>query len=111
MTNINKLRKWHTDPQVSCAIFKESACWTYNRPERPALDKARDAVAMLSSFVNLTESAMMYRDSGEEGDEEEQVAIEAAQLALQYCEELLRMTHNTKRDREIAAHLEQDQAA
>ena len=100
MTSINKLRKWHTDPQIATAIFKEAASWTHDRPERPALDKARDAVAMLSSFVNLTESAMMYRDSGEEGDEEDQVAIEAAQLALQYCEELLRMTHTTKRDRE-----------
>ena len=75
MTSINKLRKWHTDPQIATAIFKEAASWTHDRPERPALDKARDAVAMLSSFVNLTESAMMYRDSGEEGDEEEQVAI------------------------------------
>ena len=107
MTSINKLRKWHTDPQIATAIFKEASSWTHDRPERPALDKARDAVAMLSSFVNLTESAMMYRDSGEEGDEEDHVAIEAAELALQYCEELLRMTHNTKRDREIAAHLEQ----
>jgi len=107
MTSINKLRKWHTDPQAACAIFKEAAFWTHDSPERPALDKARDAVAMLASFVGLTESAMMYREAGEDGDEEEQVAIEAAELALQYCEELLRMTHNTKRDREIAAHLEQ----
>ena len=107
MTCINSLRKWHTDPQAASAIFKEAACWTYDRPERPELDKAREVVAMMASFVGLTETAMMYRDSGEDGDEEEQVAIEAAELALQYCEELLRMTHNTKRDREIAAHLEQ----
>jgi hypothetical protein len=50
---------------------------------------------------------MLYRDADEDGDIEEQVAIEAAELALQYCEELLRMTQNNKRDREIAAHLEQ----
>ncbi len=112
MTCINRLRKWHTDPQVACAIFKEAAFWTYDRPERPALDKARDAVAMLASFVGLTETAMMFRGEDDEGaDMNEQVAVEAAELALQYCEELLRMTHNTKRDREIAAHLEQDQAA
>ena len=110
-SNINRLRRWHTTPENACATFKEAASWTHDRPERPALDKARDAVAMLASFVNLTESAMLYRDSDEDGDNEEQVAIEAAELALQYCEELLRMTHNTKRDREIAAHLEQDQAA
>ena len=43
---------------------------------------------------------MMFRgEDDEEADMNEQVAIEAAQLALQYCEELLRMTHNTKRDR------------
>jgi hypothetical protein len=107
MSSLNNLRKWHTDPQIATAIFKEAAFWTHDSPERTALDKARDAVAMLASFVGLTETAMMYRDSGEDGDEEEQVAIEAAELALQYCEELLRMTHNTKRDREIAAHLEQ----
>jgi len=107
MSSLNNLRKWHTDPQIATAIFKEAAFWTHDSPERPALDKARDAVAMLASFVGLTESSMMYREAGEDGDEEEQVAIEAAQLALQYCEELLRMTHNTKRDREIAAHLEQ----
>ncbi len=112
MSSLNNLRKWHTDPEVACAIFKEVAFWTHDRPERPALDKARDAVAMLNSFVCLTETAMMFRgEDDEESDMNEQVAIEAAQLALQYCEELLRMTHNTKRDREIAAHLEQDQAA
>ena len=108
MSSLNNLRKWHTDPQAASAIFKEAACWTYDRPERPALDKARDAVAMLASFVGLTETAMMFRgEDDEESDMNEQVAIEAAQLALQYCEELLRMTHNTKRDREIAAHMEQ----
>ena len=100
MSNINNLRKWHTDPQAACAIFKEAAFWTYHRPERPALDQARDAVAMLASFVGLTETAMMFRGEDDEGaDMNEQVAVEAAELALQYCEELLRMTHNTKRDR------------
>jgi len=108
MSSLNNLRKWHTDPQIATAIFKEASCWTYDRPERPALDKARDAVAMLSSFVGLTESAMMFRgEADDEADMNEQVAIEAAELALQYCEELLRMTHNNKRDREIASHLEQ----
>ena len=107
MTNINKLRVWYTDMEVAHANFTGPAFWTADRPERPMLDKARDIAALMTSFVALAESAMMYRDSGEEGDEEEQVAIEAAELALQYCEELLRMTHNTKRDREIAAHLEQ----
>ena len=103
---INRLRRWHTTPENACATFKEASCWTHDRPERPAMDKARDAVAMLSSFVNLTESAMLYRDADEDGDIEEQVAVEATELALQYCEELLHMTHNNKRDREIAAHLE-----
>ncbi len=101
MSSLNNLRKWHTDPQIATAIFKEASCWTYDRPERPALDKARDAVAMLSSFVGLTESAMMFRgEADDEADMNEQVAIEAAELALQYCEELLRLTHNTKRDRD-----------
>lgn len=101
MTSINKLRKWHTDPQAACAIFKEAAFWTHDRPERPALDKARDAVAMLASFVGLTETAMMFRgEDDEESDMNEQVAIEAAELALQYCEELLRMAHENKRGRD-----------
>jgi len=54
MTCINSLRKWHTDPQIATATFKEAAFWTHDRPERPALDKARDAVAMLASFFGLT---------------------------------------------------------
>ena len=99
-SNINRLRRWHTTPENACATFKEAASWTHDRPERPALDKARDAVAMLASFVNLTESAMLYRDADEDGDIEEQVAVEAAELALQYCEELLRMAHANKNDRE-----------
>lgn len=101
MTCINRLRKWYADPQIASAIFKEAAFWTHDRPERPALDKARDAVAMLASFVGLTETAMMFRgEDDEESDMNEQVAIEAAQLALQYCEELLRMAHANKNDRE-----------
>ena len=44
---------------------------------------------------------MMFRgEDDEEADMNEQVAIEAAQLALQYCEELLRMAHANKNDRE-----------
>lgn len=93
MSDANKLRRWFADPEIAHAGNIGPASWTYDRPERAMLDKARDAAAMLNSFIELQESAMMYRDSDEDGDNEEQVSIEAAQLALQYVEELLKMAH------------------
>jgi len=91
MANIGELRRWHTDCQISSSNGIEPAAWTHDRPERPALDKARDAVAMLVSCMNLTELAMHYADCGEDGSQEKQVALEAAQLARQYVDELLEM--------------------
>jgi len=60
------------------------------------LDKARDAVAMLVSFIDLQETAIVYRDADENGDNEEQVSIEAAMLAKQYIDELLTMANEAK---------------
>ena len=91
MTSIDNLRRWHTDPEVATAICVGPPAWTHGRPEREMLDKARDAVAMLVSFIDLQQDAMRYRDSGEDGNNEEQVSIEAAQLALQYVEDLVKM--------------------
>jgi hypothetical protein len=88
---IDKLRRWHTDCQIASSNGIEPAHWTYDRPERPVLDKARDAVAMLVSCMNLTETAMHYADCDEDGSQEKQVAREAAQLARQYVDELLEM--------------------
>lgn len=98
MSDLKDLRRWFSDPEIAHAGNIGPASWTYDRPERAILDKARDAAAMLNSFIELQESAMMYRDSDENGDIEEQVSIEAAQLALQYCEELLKMAHEAKGD-------------
>lgn len=91
MDDIQRLRKWHTDCQIAGANGIAPASWTYDRPERPALDKARDAIAMLVSCMNLTETAMHYADCGEDCSQEKQVANEAAQLARQYVDELLEM--------------------
>lgn len=99
MSDIKSLRRWFADPEIAHAGNIYPAAWTYDRPERPMLDKARDAAAMLNSFMELQESAMMYRDSDEDGDNEEQVSIEAAQLALQYIEELLKMAHAAQEQR------------
>ena len=93
---IEKLRKWHTDPEVAVSSNVNPSYWTFERPERPMLDKARDAASMLFSFVSLQQEAMFARDSGEPGDNEEQVSIEAAQLALQYCEELVKMAQEAQ---------------
>ena len=93
MTAIDNLRRWHTDPEVATAICVGPASWTHGRQEREMLDKARDAVAMLVSFIDLQQDAMHYRDSGEDGNNEEQVSIEAAELALKYTEEALKMAH------------------
>lgn len=91
MASIEQLRKWNADPQIACANGIAPASWTYDRPERPALDKARDAIAMLVSCINLTEQAMHYTDCDCDASEEKQVALEAAQLARQYVDELLEM--------------------
>ena len=99
MTAIDNLRRWHTDPEVATAICVGPASWTRGRPEREMLDKARDAVAMLVPFIDLQQSAMHYRDSGEDGNNEEQVSIEAAQLALKYTEEALKMAHEHQEKR------------
>lgn len=96
MSDANKLRRWFADPEIAHAGNIGPASWTYDRPGRAMLDKARDAAAMLNSFIELQESAIMYRDSDENGDIEEQVSIEVAQLALHYCEELLKMAHEAR---------------
>lgn len=98
MSDLKDLRRWFSDPEIAHAGNIGPASWTHDRPERAMLDKARDAAALLNSFIELQESAMIYRDSGENGDDEEQVSIEAAQLALQYCEGLLKMAHEAKGD-------------
>lgn len=96
MTEINRLRRLNTDPYAASSHGIGPAIWTIDRPQRAMLDKARDAVAMLVSFINLQETAIVYRDADENGDDEEQVSIEAAMLAKRYIDELLTMANEAK---------------
>lgn len=72
-----------------------------------------DAIRMLVNASGLLKRAEQSADAEEwEGaDRFNGAAADGLQQALEHAESAIRMTHNTRRDREIAAHLEQDQAA
>lgn len=72
-----------------------------------------DAIRMLANASGLLKRAEQAADSEEwDGvDRFNAAATDGLQQALEHAESAIRMTHNNKRDREIAAHLEQDQAA
>lgn len=72
-----------------------------------------DAIRMLANAAGLLKRAEQSADAEEwEGvDRFNAAAADGLQQALEHAESAIRMTNNTKRDREIAAHLEQDQAA
>ena len=72
-----------------------------------------DAIRMLANAAGLLKRAEQAADAEEwdSADRFNAAASDGLQQALEHAESAIRMTHNSKRDREIAARLEQDQAA
>lgn len=72
-----------------------------------------DAIRMLANAAGLLKRAEQAADAEEwDGvDRFNSAAADGLQQALEHAESAIRMAHNTSRDREISAHLEQDQAA
>ena len=72
-----------------------------------------DAIRMLANAYGLLKRAQQSADAEEwDGvDRFNAAAADSLQQALEHAESAIRMTHNASRDREISAHLEQDQAA
>lgn len=68
-----------------------------------------DAIQRLADAAGLLKRAEQSADAEEpEGvDRFNAAAADALQQALEHAENAIRMTHNTKRDREVLAHLEQ----
>jgi len=68
-----------------------------------------DAIRMLANAAGLLKRAEQSADAEEwEGaDRFNAAAADGLQQALEHAESAIRMTHNNKRDREIAAHPEQ----
>ena len=68
-----------------------------------------DAIRLLVNAASLLKSAEQASDAEEwDGvDRFNSAASDALQQALEYAENALRLTDNTYRDRQIAAHLEQ----
>lgn len=88
----------------------------YNAPtgaDPEIYHQIHDAIRMLANAAGLLKRAEQSADAEEwDGvDRFNAAAADGLQQALEHAESAIRMTHNTKRDREIAAHLEQDQAA
>ena len=69
----------------------------------------QDAIRMLANAAGLLKRAEQAADAEEWAgvDRFNDAAADGLQQALEYAENALRMTHNSKRDREIKAHLEQ----
>lgn len=93
MTDINKLRSWHTDADVACAVFSGLPAYAERSVYAENINPARDAIAMLVSYINLTLDAERFESAGEQASEHHQVAKEAAENALHYCEKLLRLVN------------------
>ena len=91
MIDVNKLRSHYADAEVASALFNGLPHYSERAKSREQLQKARDAIAMLVSFIDLTLDADDYEDCGEDDSKHRQVAKEAAENALHYGEELLKM--------------------
>ena len=91
MIDVNKLRSHYADAEVASALFNGLPHYSERAKSREQLQKARDAIAMLVSFIDLTLDADDYEDCGEDASKHRQVAKEAAENALHYGEELLKM--------------------
>ncbi len=96
MIDINRLRTHYTDAEVASALFNGLPHYSERTKSREQLQKARDAIAMLVSFIDLTLDADDYEDCGEDASKHRQVAKEAAENALHYGEELLKMIGEAK---------------
>ena len=96
MIDVNKLRSHYADAEVASALFNGLPHYSERAKSREQLQKARDAIAMLVSFISLTLDADDYEDCGEDASKHRQVAKEAAENALHYGEELLRMIGEAK---------------
>jgi len=84
----------------------------YNAPtgaDPEIYHQIHDAIRMLANAAGLLKRAEQSADAEEwEGaDRFNDAAADGLQQALEHAECAIRMTHNTRRDREIAAHLEQ----
>lgn len=96
MSDINRLRAHYTDAEVASALFNGLPHYSERAKSSEQLKKARDAIAMLVSFIDLTLDADDYEDCGEDASKHRQVAKEAAENALHYGEELLKMIGEAK---------------
>ena len=96
MIDVNKLRSHYADAEVASALFNGLPHYSERAKSREQLQKARDAIAMLVSFIDLTLDADDYDDCGEDASKHRQVAKEAAENALHYGEELLKMIGEAK---------------
>lgn len=96
MIDVNKLRSHYADAEVASALFNGLPHYSERTKSREQLQKARDAIAMLVSFISLTLDADDYEDCGEDASKHRQVAKEAAENALHYGEELLKMIGEAK---------------
>ena len=84
----------------------------YNAPtgaEPEIYHQIHDAIRMLANAAGLLKRAEQAADAEEwdGADRFNAAASDGLQQALEHAECAIRMTHNSKRDREIAAHLEQ----
>ena len=96
MSELIKMRRHYTDAAIASALFNGLPHYSERAKSREQLQKARDAIAMLVSFIDLTLDADNYEDCGEDASKHRQVAKEAAENALHYGEELLRMIGEAK---------------
>lgn len=96
MIDVNKLRSHYADAEVASALFNGLPHYSERTKSREQLQKARDAIAMLVSFIDLTLDADDYEDCGEDASKHRQVAKEAAENALHCGEELLKMIGEAK---------------
>ena len=96
MIDVNKLRSHYADAEVASALFNGLPHYSERTKSREQLQKARDAIAMLVSFISLTLDADDYEDCGEDASKHRQFAKEAAENALHYGEELLKMIGEAK---------------
>lgn len=88
----------------------------YNAPtgaDPEIYHQIHDAIRMLANAAGLLKRAEQAADAEEwDGtDRFNSAASDGLQQALEHAELAIRITQNNKRDREIAAHLEQNQAA
>lgn len=98
MNYIENLRKWSLDPTITTAFFTGLPPYAERTVYAESLQHARNGIAMLVSCISLTLDAERFESAGEQADHHHQVAKEAAENALHYCEELLRTINGGEND-------------